>query len=116
MRSKASKANKANKHKEKVMGVDVTAYTMYGKEFDSFSDAADFLVAKGVLTEDEADEAKNDGEFYECHGKLRHLDYQTYSCYVENGGILGVQITVREALEKHSEVCNWMDDSFCQWH
>lgn len=110
------------------MGVDVTAYTMYGKEFDSFDDAADFLVSKGLLTDEEADEAKEYGEFYEC-GKLpKHLDYQTYSCYQSCGGILGVQITVRGCLENLAGVksrMEQMDDivgpgcklhSFCQWH
>lgn len=111
------------------MSVDVTACTMYGKEFDSFSDAIDFLEGAGILNEADAEQSIDCGEFCTQDGNLpANLDYQTYSHYSGHGGILGVQITVREALEKHSEVCNWMDKmtallgpgcrlhTFCQRH
>lgn len=109
------------------MSVDVTAYTMYGKEFDSFGDVVDFLLNYEYITEEEADESNECGEIA---GKNlpNIVSYQTYTHYAEHGGVLGVEISAREAIEKNGEVRGWMGTiegvlgtgcdihSFCQWH
>lgn len=71
------------------MGVDTQAKCVVGKYFEDFDAALEFLVKNGKITEDQADEAQEYGDLSNTDVSM---DYQTISCYSEEGGYLGVDI------------------------
>ena len=79
------------------MSIDYKAIILFGKEFDSFDDAAHHLLVGGQITEEEAARAENIGEF-------KGLDWQDYS-YIEGGaGVLGCIVTAEEL---------WLSNDLC---
>lgn len=74
------------------MGLDVSAYSMYGIECSSLSDAAEILVAKGIMSEEEADESIDCGELQGEHP----YGFTVYSCYTGGEGVLGIYIDAED--------------------
>lgn len=105
------------------MGIDVSACSMYGIECDSLSDAAELLVAKGIMSEEEADESLDCGELQGEHD----YGFTVYSCYSGGEGVLGIYIDAEDFYMKPScaahqvvEVKNVFPEAkfhlFCQWY
>lgn len=79
------------------MSIDYNAIIMFGKEFDSFSDASEYLLENGHITEAEADEAEYNREF-------ENFDWQIYSHYESCAGVLGCEVTAEEL---------WLSNDLC---
>lgn len=75
--------------KESEMGVDTRAVCMLGKYFEDFDACLEFLKERGFITEEQVEESQDCGELPEDFA----LEYQTISCYSEEGGYLGRKIT-----------------------
>lgn len=70
------------------MGVDTRAMCMIGKYFENYSEALDFLLSEGHLNSDQVEQAEDCGELPDdCP-----VQYQTISCYSEEGGYLGLEV------------------------
>ena len=79
------------------MSIDYNAIIMFGKEFDSFDDAAHYLLIGEHIPEAAAARAENIGEF-------KGLDWQFYSHYEGGAGVLGCIVTAEEL---------WLSNDLC---
>lgn len=70
------------------MSIDYSNVTMYGKEFDSFKDAMEFLHTQSETSEAELNKALEDQEYNDPDDLLT---WQVYSCYSGGAGILGIE-------------------------
>ena len=71
------------------MSVDTKSICMFGKEFDDFEQALTHLKDSGIITEDDFETSLE-------YGDVRadiNVEYQTRSCYSEEGGVLGVKLS-----------------------
>ena len=77
------------------MGLSVSAYSMYGIECDSFDEAVEILVTKGIMSEKEGSLSEDAGELCGDHP----YGFTVYSCYTGEEGVLGIYIDVDDFLE-----------------
>lgn len=70
------------------MGVDTRACCMIGKYFEDFDAVLNFLVERNLITEEDAEAHKDYGDLPDDFP----VQYQTVSCYSEEGGYLGLNV------------------------
>lgn len=71
------------------MGVDTKSICMFGKHFDSLEHALTHLKDTGIINEEEFEASLECGNVE----ALINVEYQTESCYSEEGGVLGVKLS-----------------------
>lgn len=71
------------------MGVDTQSICMFGKHFDSLEHALTHLKDTGIITDAEYIESLDQGDIF----AEINVEYQTESCYSEEGGVLGVKLS-----------------------
>lgn len=74
------------------MGVSYNNTIMYGKEFESFTEAMEHLQYLGKISEEECKDFIESGEYYL---EYRSISFQVYSCYTGGAGILGEEISAK---------------------
>lgn len=79
------------------MGVDYSNRIVYGKEFDSFNEALQHLVDRGIITEEESDDSLDSGEV---EGTDGWLDWVQYSYYGPSKGVLGMRTSAKEMFKE----------------
>jgi len=85
------------------MSLDAKAYSMFGIECNSMSDAVELLVSKGVMTQEEADESLDCGELCGEHP----YNFAVYSCYEGGRGFLGIEV---DACDLYCKIKHKWDD------
>ena len=81
------------------MGINYGNMIVYGKEFDCFVDAMEHLQRSKSITEEEFNQALNDGEFYADNG----ISFNVYSYYTGGAGILGYEVSAKSLYTKEAE-------------
>jgi hypothetical protein len=69
------------------MGIDYTAVSMYGKEYESLNDALAELYEKGILSESDAWSSEGTGKIYK--GGKTFLDVCCINCMCGDGYVVG---------------------------
>ena len=87
------------------MGIDYRTVIMYGKEFESYTDAADELLRLGKITEECYDSIVEDGDTDEFSAVGGISGWECYSAYSGGYGVLGLEFTAKELYETdHTQI------------